>query len=87
MSKNVHKLKQERSWLDIKKMFSSWEQPYSGRGCPEVVQSPSLEIFKMQLDRALGNLVCTYIEPPLSRRLDWRPPEVPMHLCCSVILW
>lgn len=81
----MHELKQERSWLDIKKNLFIMKTALEG-AAQEVVQSPSLEIFKMQLDKALSNLFCTCIEPTLSRRLDWRPPEVPIHLNDSMIL-
>lgn len=55
------------------------KNPYSLKNSPavqQVVQSLPLEVFKTQLDKVLSNLVRSYCSPALSRKLDWRPPEV-----------
>lgn len=72
--------------MDIMKTFLFMKTGTLKEAAQEVVQAPSLEIFKMQLGKALSNLFCTCIEPALSRRLDWRPSEVPIHLNDSVKL-
>lgn len=43
----------------------------------EVVQSPSMEIFKTRQDKALSNLADPIADTALSRRLNYRPPFVP----------
>lgn len=50
----------------------------------EVVPSPSLEVFKTQLDQALSNLVWLQTWPALSRRLDMDLLRLPP---VWVILW
>ena len=48
---NGHKLKQRKFQLNMRKNFFSLRLPR------EVVESPSLEIFKTHLDKVLGSLL------------------------------
>lgn len=55
--------------------------PSSRRGCPATMQSPSFEVFKSQIAKTLGNLVWHLV---LSKKLDYRSPEVHFNLNYSV---
>ncbi|KFV18170.1 hypothetical protein N340_00397, partial [Tauraco erythrolophus] len=55
---NGFKLKEGRFSLDIrKKFFTQRVMRHWNRLPREVVDAPSLEVFKARLDEALGNLV------------------------------
>ncbi|KFV82324.1 hypothetical protein N308_00503, partial [Struthio camelus australis] len=55
---NRYELKQERFGLDIRKNFFPMRTVKQWKRLPrEVVQSPSMEGFKTQLEKALNNLV------------------------------
>jgi len=55
---NRHKLKHKRFPLNIRKhIFSARMTEHRHRLSREVVQSPSLEIFKSHLDMVLGHLL------------------------------
>ncbi|KFO98812.1 hypothetical protein N300_06665, partial [Calypte anna] len=55
---NGFKLKEGRFWLDIrKKFFTIRVVGYWNRLSREVVDAPSLEVFKAMLHEALCNLV------------------------------
>ncbi|KFV20382.1 hypothetical protein N340_05077, partial [Tauraco erythrolophus] len=55
---NGFKLKEGRFQLDIKKKFFTQRVVRHWNRLPrEVVDAPSLEVFKARLDGALGNLV------------------------------
>ncbi|KFP46172.1 hypothetical protein N323_09029, partial [Cathartes aura] len=55
---NGFKLKEDRFRLDIKKKFFTVRVVRHWNRLPsEVVDAPSLEVFKARLDRALSNLV------------------------------
>ena len=53
---NEHKLKQERLILAVTRHFFPYEDSQEVEQLPRVaVQSLSLEVFKIQLDKALSN--------------------------------
>ncbi|KFQ30041.1 hypothetical protein N332_00893, partial [Mesitornis unicolor] len=55
---NGFKLEEGRCRLDIRKKFFTVRVVRHWHRLPtEVVDAPSLEVFKARLDRALGNLV------------------------------
>ncbi|KFQ86025.1 hypothetical protein N337_01946, partial [Phoenicopterus ruber ruber] len=55
---NGFKLKEGRFRLDIRKKFFTMRVVKHWNRLPgEVVDAPSLEKFKLRLDRALGNLI------------------------------
>ncbi|KFQ03794.1 hypothetical protein N330_02923, partial [Leptosomus discolor] len=55
---NGFKLKESRFGLDIRRTFFTMRVVKHWNRLPrEVVEAPSLEIFKIRLDRALSNLV------------------------------
>ena len=56
----------------------------------EVVDAPSLQIFKARLDVALGSLVCWLVVMPVAGGLklnDHCGPFLPRPFCDSMILW
>ncbi|KAK4829749.1 hypothetical protein QYF61_006458 [Mycteria americana] len=55
---NGYKLHQERFHLDIRKKFFTVRTIIHCNNLPgDMVESPSLEVFRMQLDRVLDNLI------------------------------
>ncbi|KFV09576.1 hypothetical protein N339_09677, partial [Pterocles gutturalis] len=55
---NRFKLKEGRFWLDMRKNFFTVRVVRHWHKLPrEVVDAPSLEVFKARLDEALSNLV------------------------------
>lgn len=54
-----HKLKPERTRLDIRKVSSGETRQQWGMQPTEVAQALFLEVFKTGLDKDLSNLVCT----------------------------
>ena len=57
MRDNGIKVKQERFRLGIRKnLFPREDSEAVGQAAREVVRSPSLEIFKLQLNKALSSL-------------------------------
>lgn len=78
-------LEQEGVRWDIStKIFPRRTAKQQDRLPSEGVQPPHLEIFNIQLDKSLSDLVIA--EPVVSRDLDWRPPEVPCDLYYPAIL-
>jgi len=58
MRNNSLKLKEDRFKLDIRKNFFMMRMGKPWQGLPrEVVDVPSLEMFKVKLDGALSNLI------------------------------
>lgn len=55
-------------------------------GPSEVLLSPSLEIFKPRLDKALRSTSDAKSEPALGRKLDLRAPEIPGSLNYTMVL-
>ncbi|KFV74780.1 hypothetical protein N307_08498, partial [Dryobates pubescens] len=54
---NGFKLEKGRFSLDIRKFFTMRVMEHWNRLPREVVEAPSLEIFKVRLNKALGSLV------------------------------
>ena len=83
---NGHKLKQRKLQLNLRKNFFPLRvtEPWK-RLLREVVESPSLEIFKTRLDRVL----CSLLWVTLLWQEGWTrwPIEVPSKPYYSVILW
>ena len=83
---NGHKLKHRKFQLNMKKNFFTLRVTEPWHRLPrEVVESPSLEIFKTRLDTVL----CSLLWVTLLRQGGWTgwPTEVPSNPCHSVILW
>jgi len=58
LRRNGFKLKQGRFRLDIRKKFFTMRMVKHWNGLSrEAVEAPSLETFKIRLDRALSNLI------------------------------
>ncbi|KFV81076.1 hypothetical protein N308_05431, partial [Struthio camelus australis] len=54
---NEHKLKHRKFSLHMKNFFTAAVTEHWNRLPREVVESPSLEMFKSHLDRVLGSLL------------------------------
>ncbi|GAB0190969.1 hypothetical protein GRJ2_001562200 [Grus japonensis] len=68
---NGLKLKEGRFRLDIKKKFFTVRVVRHWHRLPrEVVEAPSLEVFKAKLDGALGNLVWWRVSLPMAGELE-----------------
>ena len=83
-----HKLKQRKLQLNMRKIFFPLRVTEPWNRLPrEVVESPSLEIFKTRLDRVL----CSLLWVALLWQEGWTgwPTESfqPLPFCDSVILW
>lgn len=84
---NCYELKQERFWLDMRKSFLG--QPSSGwdRLPKDAVQSPSMEVFKTLLDKALSNQARAQSLPCCEQEVGLETPELPSGWNYPVILW
>ena len=83
---NAHKLKQRKFQLNMRKNFFPLRVTEPWNRLPrEVVESPSLEIFKTRVDKVL----CSLLWVTLLRQEDWTrwPAEVPSKPFQHVILW
>jgi len=70
-SGNGFKLKEGRFRLEIRKKFFAMSMMKHWHRLPrEVVDAPSLEVFKVRLDRALSNLVCWKVSLPRAGGLE-----------------
>lgn len=82
---NGYKLHNKRFHLNIRNKCFTLRKIHQWNNLPKVtVQYLSLEVFNMQLDRVLDNLI--YAPPPVK---DWtrRSSKVPSSLGCSMILF
>lgn len=86
---NRYELKYEKFTLSIRKtVFHMRTLEQKHRLPRETAQFPSLDVFRIQLDKAPRNLVWPQVDTALNRSLEWRPPELlaslnyPMMLPC-----
>lgn len=87
MRGNGYDLKQERFILGLKRNIFPLRTGRQWSGLPrEPSWSPSLEVFKTSLEKALNSLYDLVADPTLSWRLDDRSPEVLSKLNYPVIL-
>ena len=80
--------KDNSGWLAIKKKFFIKGGAASDHGPREVMEYPTLEILKAQLDTALRNLLYIWSCPAVSRRWDQMTSrgKVLSHLNSSMVL-
>ena len=79
-------ISQGRSRLDIRNHFFPKRVVKHWHRLPrEVVNAPSLSVFKRHLDNALNNALKLLVSPELVRQLDWMITVGPFQLRYSVL--
>ncbi|KAK4826838.1 hypothetical protein QYF61_011646 [Mycteria americana] len=82
---NGSKLHQGRFRLDIRKHFFTKRVVKPWNRLPrEVVNAPSVSVFKRHLDNALNNMLQLLVSPGVVRQLDWMITDMVRSVCSSL---